>query len=139
MQQATYARPYADQKLMAKAADDLEKWTDVMKARFDGETNWSQADVERLHAALREAARSEKWLGDPEAVMALVWAYRSLHEPLKGSPLSDAELANVLPVRLRDEFSKDKKPVTVGDIWQDRMKRFNAFDSKRFLQLFPGK
>lgn len=139
VQQATYARPYADPMLMAKAADDLEKWTDTVKVRFDGETNWSQADVERLHAALREAARSEKWLGDPEAVMALVWAYRSLHEPLKGSPLADTELAKVLPVRLRDEFSKNGKPITVGEIWRDRMKRFNAFESVKFLTLFPDK
>jgi hypothetical protein len=124
---------------MAKAADDLEKWTDAMKAHFNREANWSQADVERLHAALREAARSEKWLGDPEAVMVLVWAYRSLHESLKGSPLADPELAKVLPIRLRDEFSKNGKPVTVGEIWRDRMRQFNAFDSKRFMLLFPGK
>jgi hypothetical protein len=139
VQQATYARPYADPTMMAKAADDLEKWTDAMKIRFDGEANWSEADVERLHASLREAARSEKWLGDPEAVMVLLWAYRSLHEPLKGSPFADAKLAKVLPVRLRDEFSKNGKPVTIGEIWRERMKRFNAFDSKGFLQLFPGK
>ena len=138
VREAAFAKPYADPARMLKAVENMQLFIEVTGEGLENGPDWTKADVEKLQANLLKAARSEKWLGDPEAVMVLVWAYRSLHPTISVSPFPDKELANILPVRLRNEFSKNGKPVTVGDIWQDRMKRFNAFDSVQFLKLFSG-
>ena len=134
-----YSKPYGNPLTVGPKAQQLVDWCDLLAKEMEGSKSFGVDGAKTLHATLATEAR--KMAADPEAVMALVWAYRGMSKSLDRKDNLD-ELKPFLPLTLREkpfETGPSSKPVpkTVGQFTGERMKRFVNYQSAEFLKVFP--
>lgn len=134
---AAWSRPYGDPRAMASAAAELSEWCSQMIASLQARSLYSPDEARRLSEVVREAALNPAILPDGEAVMALVWAGRSLDRVLAKPGADWSKLAAKIPVQLRSKtINESERPVTVGELLTERMKLFNDYDAQSFATAF---
>ena len=116
---------------MIAAATALESWCDATLAKLQPPIGNEQALG--LAATLRKMLGEDKTLADPEAAMALLWAYKALTE---GSATAWKDVQAVLPLGPQDLADrKGSQPTTAGMLLPERLRRFNEFAADRFKKL----
>jgi hypothetical protein len=137
-QQAAYAKPYGDPAAMKKAAGELSAWCNAFLAALKANAVYSTESAKALQNQFRDAALSDKYIADPEAVMALVWAYRGIDRWQYAESEDWKHINEAIPASVREASQlKAKPPVTVGQLLKDRMERFNKYDAAKFRKVFP--
>lgn len=134
-----YSKPFGNPLTVGPKAQQLVDWCDRFAKEMENSKSFGVESAKTLHANLAIEAR--KIAADPEAVMALVWAYRGMSKALDRKDNLD-ELKPFLPLTLREkpfETGPSSKPVpkTVGQFTGERMKRFVNYQSAEFLKVFP--
>lgn len=133
-----YSKPYGNPVTVGPKAEQVIAWCDQFAKEIEQSNVFDKAGAQKLHTAIANQAIAKAH--DPEATMALVWAYRSLGKSL-GTDVQLDGLKKVLPLTVREVKSKKnggkEVPNTVGEFTNDRMKLFINYNSIDFLKGFP--
>lgn len=114
------AVPYGDAKRVSAAAGQLAAWCETFEKTIPTHAAYGIDGAKPMLAALAKRMTAEHATADPEAVLALGWAYRSLHKPATGAAFNEPT-AMTFPTRVRVEFTKDGKPTTAGEFGPRRL------------------
>jgi hypothetical protein len=139
-QAAACAKPFGDAAALKPATAALITWCDAFQKALKSGAVYSPEEAKKLQSMLGAAAVNDKNFADPEAVMAILWAYRSLDQAYGGDAKKWEAVDKLLPATVREESQmKGDKPVTVGELYKARMDKFNAYKSAAFKAAFPQK
>ncbi|CAN5258911.1 hypothetical protein BH11PLA2_BH11PLA2_11270 [soil metagenome] len=132
-QTAAYDQPYGNPKMLIESATVIDKWCTATIAKLN--TPLLAKDTKAMLDTIATLLKDEKTLADPEAAMALLWAYKAM---TGGDAAAWAKIKKELPVSPQDAAdAKRGTPWTAGELGPDRMIRFNGFDATRFLKVQP--
>jgi hypothetical protein len=141
VRKAALSRPFGDPAEVKTKAAEMAEWCEdfFKKSANGGQPLYTQAESERLMAAIGAAATSERWTADPEAAMHLTWAYLSLRH--NGAPNwkepAVERLAEVIPVRVRvGEYTRNNLPVPASESIGPRLDLFGKFRAADFTGRF---
>lgn len=126
---AVMAQPYGKPDEVVVAADKLAAWCGELVAALEKVEAYRPDSAAKLNETIQKALADVKVQGEPESVMALIWASRAL------KPDSYEKAAGVIPLSLRTKeqvWAADQKPVAVGAFTRDRMKLFYSFSASKF-------
>jgi hypothetical protein len=129
---AAYAKPYGDPVRMTQATKPLVAWADDFVMALDESAVYSTEESAKLKSMLAGRISNEKTLADPEAAIALGWAYQSVSMAIDGKP-APTRTALYYYHGLRPTAT-GTKPVAVGTIAGERLKQFNDFNAGEFLK-----
>jgi hypothetical protein len=124
------AVPYGDAKRVSAAAGQLIAWCEGFEKTIPTHAALGKDGAKPMSEALAKRMTAAHATADPEAALALAWAYRSLHKPATGKAFPDAA-AKAFPIRVRETFTANGQPVTAGAVGPGRLSLMYRIDSKR--------
>lgn len=132
LRMAATNQPFGTPGEVIAAAGDLVKWCDALQVALEKTDAFAAPGFE---AAVRKKLNEPGVRAEPEAMMALVWASKSLNKDADWS-----KAAAILPISLRSKeqvWSPENKPVAVGLISPDRLKLFYKYSASQFDAAYP--